>query len=78
MKTAVSIPDEIFRRADKLARRQKKSRSQLYRDAVCEYIARHDDDGITESWNRVIAEVGNEPDRFVTEAARRVLENTEW
>jgi metal-responsive CopG/Arc/MetJ family transcriptional regulator len=34
MKTAVSIPDEVFEEADRLARRMKKSRSQLFANAV--------------------------------------------
>jgi metal-responsive CopG/Arc/MetJ family transcriptional regulator len=36
MKTAVSIPDRIFREAERHARRSKKSRSQLYAEALVE------------------------------------------
>ena len=42
MKTAISIPDPLFERADQLAQKLGKSRSQLYRDALDEYLARHD------------------------------------
>jgi len=41
MKTAVSIPESIFRAADRLARRMKKSRSRLYADALREYLHRN-------------------------------------
>ncbi len=41
MKTAISIPDDVFKVAERLARRTKKSRSQLFSDAVREYVARH-------------------------------------
>jgi metal-responsive CopG/Arc/MetJ family transcriptional regulator len=41
MKTAVSIPDEVYQGAERLARRTKKSRSRLYGDALKEYLARH-------------------------------------
>ena len=41
MKPGVSIPDEIFQGAERLARRTRKSRSQLFSDAVREYVARH-------------------------------------
>ena len=78
MKTAISIPDEVFAEADRLAKRQKKSRSKLYADAVAEYVARHDDDSITEAINRVLDEIGDEADPFLAEASRRVLERSEW
>ena len=46
MKTAVSIPDAIFERAELFARRAKRSRSQLFSDALAEYLARHSGDEI--------------------------------
>jgi metal-responsive CopG/Arc/MetJ family transcriptional regulator len=78
MKTAISIPDDIFRGAERLARRTKKSRSQLFSDAVKEYVARHDPDEVTEAMNRVCDEVGDTSDPFVSLAARRLLEQVEW
>jgi metal-responsive CopG/Arc/MetJ family transcriptional regulator len=78
MKTAVSIPDDIFKGAERLARRTKKSRSRLYGDAVKEYLARHAPDEITEAMNRVCAELDEPTDKFVAAAARRILERTEW
>lgn len=81
MKTAVSIPDDIFAEADRLAHCQKKSRSQLYADALREYIMRHDPDEITESWNRLHDDPeakDPELDAFVQAWARRTLERTEW
>jgi metal-responsive CopG/Arc/MetJ family transcriptional regulator len=78
MKTAVSIPDDIFEGAERLARRTKKSRSRLYGDAVKEYLAGHSPDEITEAMNRVCAEVDEPTDKFVSAAARRILERTEW
>lgn len=77
MKTAVSLPDRVFGEAERLARRMKKSRSQLYRDALAEYLARHDRDAITNAMNRVVDRVGA-PDSFSAAAARRVLERVEW
>ena len=40
MKTAVSIPNDIFDRAERLARRTRRSRSRLFTDALREYLAR--------------------------------------
>jgi len=78
MKTAVSIPDGLFEKAEQLARRMNKSRSQLFSHALAEYVARHAPDSVTESMNQVCAEVAPEPDAFVSAASRRTLERSEW
>jgi metal-responsive CopG/Arc/MetJ family transcriptional regulator len=78
MKTAVSLPDDVFRAAERQARRSKKSRSQLYADALTEYLARHAPEEVTAAMNAVVEKVGESPDAFVSAAARRVLEHTEW
>ena len=78
MKTAISLPDDVFQEAERLARRLKKSRSELYREAVAEYVARHDPEAITEAMNRLAGEVCTGVDEFTSAAARRVLEHTEW
>jgi metal-responsive CopG/Arc/MetJ family transcriptional regulator len=78
MKTAISIPDDVFAGAERLARRTKKSRSQLFSDAVREYLARHTAEEVTEAMNRVCAELGCAAAEFTSAAALRVLEKTEW
>jgi metal-responsive CopG/Arc/MetJ family transcriptional regulator len=78
MKTAISIPDDVFEKAERLARRMKKSRSQLFSNAVVEYVARHAPDEVTEAMDRVCGEVDPESDRFVSAAARRTLARSEW
>ena len=78
MKTAISIPDKTFKKADRLAKRLKKSRSQLYSEAVAEYVLRHDPDAITKQMNRVCAALGSDSDPFLPEAVNRILQRTEW
>jgi metal-responsive CopG/Arc/MetJ family transcriptional regulator len=78
MKTAVSIPDDVFEGAERLARQTKKSRSRLFSDALREYLARHIPEEVTESMNKACAEIGELADPFVSSAARRVLERSEW
>ena len=78
MKTAISIPDDVFTGAERLARRTKKSRSQLFSDAVREYVARHNAEEVTEAMNRVCAELGGAEDEFTSLAAGRILEKSEW
>jgi metal-responsive CopG/Arc/MetJ family transcriptional regulator len=78
MRTAVSIPDDVFEKVERLARREKRSRSEVFSAALREYVARHSPDEVTEAINRVCDQVGDPSDEFVAAAARRVLENTEW
>ncbi len=78
MKTAVSIPDDIFERAEQLPARKRMSRSALYALALSEYVARHAPSDITEAMNSVCDQVGERKDPFVAAAARRILENAEW
>lgn len=78
MKTAVSIPDEIFEKVERLAERERRSRSEVYSAALREYVARHAPDDVTDAMNRVCDEVCEQSDPFVAVAARRVLERVEW
>ena len=78
MKTAVSIPDEIFERAERLVRRRRRSRSELYAAALEEYIARHAPDEVTDTMNRMCEEAGDEEDAFLAAAGRRALSRVEW
>jgi predicted transcriptional regulator len=78
MKTAVSVPDEVFEMAERLARRMKKSRSQLYSEAIGEYVARHAPDAVTERMNQVCEELGDGQDELAAQASARVLEGIEW
>ena len=78
MKTAISIPDKIYRDVERLSRRLKKSRSQVYTEAVTEYVARHDPDAVTEAMNRVCEAMDTYSDPALSAAARRTLEDVEW
>jgi metal-responsive CopG/Arc/MetJ family transcriptional regulator len=53
MKTAISIPDALFSRADRLARRLALSRSELYARAVEAYLAEHSADRVREALDAV-------------------------
>lgn len=78
MKTAVSIPDDIFQTAERLAKRMKKSRSAIYSRALSEYVARHSPDETTEAMNAALSEISGPRDLFVSAAARKVIERSEW
>ena len=78
MKTAISVPDDVFQRAEALAKRERRSRSEVYSTAMREYIARHSTDDVTDALDRVIAEIGSTPDPFVQAAAARILAASDW
>jgi hypothetical protein len=79
MKTAISLPDGVYREAEGYAKRTRKSRSQLYAEALAEYLARHAPDEVTEAMNAVVDELGDAaPDAFVRQAGRRLLRSVEW
>ena len=78
MKTAVSVPDDVFESAERLARRERRSRSEVYSAALREYVARHSADEVTEALNRVVADLGPGLDAFGGRASKLILENTEW
>jgi len=81
MKTAISIPDDVFDEAERLADRLQTSRSQLYARALSEFVARHDDDRVTASINKVVDAIGAEEVddfSFLREAANQTLRRVEW
>ena len=78
MKNAVFIPDEGFEKVERIARRARRSRSEVFSAALRESMARHAPDEVTEAINRAVDEIGDRTDEFVAAAARRVLEKTDW
>jgi metal-responsive CopG/Arc/MetJ family transcriptional regulator len=62
VKTAVSIPDPIFEAADRLARRRRISRSELYAQALAQLIDDDESSQITERLDDVYAERTSELD----------------
>lgn len=60
MKVAISLPDPVFSAAEKLAHRLRVSRSQLYAQALEEFLCKRQDSLVTEQLNAVYA-AGQEP-----------------
>ncbi len=78
MKTAISIPNEIFQAAEKHAQHLGKSRSQLFTEAMAEYLERHTPDEITRTLNKTVAAIGLGDDLFMRKASHNILEQSEW
>lgn len=78
MKTAISIPDDIFEDADELAEEMGISRSELYSTAVAEYVAKHRAEDVTARLNEVYA---REPSGLAPEVRRaqaRTIGKSDW
>jgi hypothetical protein len=78
MKTAVSIPDETFLAADKLAKERGLKRSQLYDLALKAYLKEEEGKAITEALNKFYANFDEPRDLFVEELTRRRFASVEW
>lgn len=59
MKTAISIPDQIFAAAEKLAEQLGISRSELYAKAIAKYLREYEGRQITKKLNEIY---GDNPD----------------
>ena len=55
MKTAISLPDDLFSAADSLASRLGLSRSALYSAAVAEFLAKHTESEVTARLDQLYA-----------------------
>jgi predicted transcriptional regulator len=73
-----ALPRVIEARVTRVARRLRKPRGVVLREAIEEYAARHEPGAVTEAMNRVAAVLDTRLDPGMAAASRRVLERTEW
>jgi metal-responsive CopG/Arc/MetJ family transcriptional regulator len=78
VKTAISIPDEVFLAADELARRLGISRSELYATAVAEYIAEHRATGVKERLDALYGMFDSQLDESVEQLQDSSLPREDW
>lgn len=78
MKTAISIPDPVFLRAEEFARGRRMSRSALFTVAVEEYLRRHRDEDVTAMLNKVYAEEDSSLDPVLQRMQATTLPREEW
>jgi metal-responsive CopG/Arc/MetJ family transcriptional regulator len=78
MKTAISIPDPVFSRVERFARRRKMSRSAIFTVAVSEYLAHHAEEDVTERLNQVYAAEDSSLDPALAEAQNVLLVKEQW
>jgi predicted transcriptional regulator len=78
MKTAISVPDAIFSRADLFARRRKMTRSALFTLAVDEYVHHHRADDITRKLNEIYAKEDSTLDPVLDRLQTISLPKEKW
>jgi metal-responsive CopG/Arc/MetJ family transcriptional regulator len=78
MKTAVSLPDEIFRQAEATAKKLRVSRSKLYATALSEYLERHRAESVTARLNQVYSKHESKLDPAFENAMLETLAKERW
>ena len=77
MKTTISLQDDLFDAAERMASLLGVSRSELFAKAVSEYVDRHTDRHVTDQLNEVYAE-GDLLDKDIEASQVRLLTDEEW
>jgi metal-responsive CopG/Arc/MetJ family transcriptional regulator len=78
MKTAISIPDDIFQSAEQLARRLGVSRSELYVQALKSYLQVHHEDQVTDLLNTIYGSTPDQLDPVLQSVQTRSLPQDDW
>lgn len=78
MKTAISISDELFESAERFAREQGMSRSELYATALRHYLEEHRGERITERLDEVYGVEPESLDPAVAHLQAQSLPKDDW
>ncbi|MBU0500959.1 MAG: ribbon-helix-helix domain-containing protein [Gammaproteobacteria bacterium] len=78
MKVAVSLPDPLFSAAEQMAQQLHVSRSQLYAQALAEYMEKRRDAVITQRLNAVYGAAQEGVDPALNKAQLKVLSDEAW
>ena len=78
MKTAISIPDDVFARVEAFAKRRKMSRSALFTVAVEQYVQHHRADDVTRRLNEIYSTEDSSLDPVLDKLQSHALPREEW
>ena len=78
MKVAISLPDPLFSAAEQMAERLHVSRSQLYAQALSEYLDKRQEAVITARLNAVFGETPQDVEQAIKKAQLKVLDDEAW
>ena len=78
MKTAISLPNEIYESAEKLAKRLGKSRSELYAQALNDYLSRNSDQLVRESLDTIYSDVDSHLNSSLEAIQMKTVSKEQW
>lgn len=78
VKTAISVPDDLYRLAEAAARRLRVSRSRLYATAISEFLNRQQGSAVTERLNDVYSRRPAKVDSALHRAQLRSVDKDSW
>ena len=78
MKTAISIPDSLFKHAEDTARKLGISRSRLFSIAIKEFLRFHSDVNVTESLDKIYEHESSSMDEKIQEMQAHSIAKEEW
>lgn len=78
MKTAISLPDLVFKEAESLARQLGISRSELYTNALKVYLRKYNRDRILDKLNQIYSEESSELDPVLAKMQFMSLLSENW
>ena len=78
MKTAISVPDPLFEEAERLSKRLRIPRSQLYAKALKEYVERKRSKTIRDALDEVYGTEPSELDPVIARLQGEALGREEW
>ena len=78
MKTAISVPDDVFQTAESFAHERRLTRSALFTRAVEEFLSHHRREGVTERLNRVYEREDSELDVVISRLQTSTIPREKW
>jgi metal-responsive CopG/Arc/MetJ family transcriptional regulator len=78
MKTAVSLPEDLFLLAEATAKRLRVSRSQLYAKAIAEFLEHTQAESVTERLNEIYSSQPARLDPALHRAQAGTLDKDSW
>ena len=78
MKVAISVPDPIFNAAERLAKQRQMARSQLFTEALEEYLARHGSAATTAKLDEIYATEDSEVEESLVRVQLASLSHETW
>jgi post-segregation antitoxin (ccd killing protein) len=78
LKTAISIPENLFLQADETAKVLGLNRSRLYTAAIAEFLEKHREDNIKAKLNEIYADESSRVDPIFNNAQMVGLAKEDW